>query len=110
MHPAPATSLTVAGTHVALMMADPAPGCAELGNVDGENNDYAGGKNNIRNKAGELGANYVRWETALSWGIRGTAYRCPTPAASTAFCEQNAANQRAGSSVTPDQGTKSPPW
>lgn len=77
------TGLTAAGAKVQLMKADPPAGCKELGSVDGSHNyvgraNEAASKNVLRNRAADLGANYVRMETVSSAGIiAGTAYQCP---------------------------------
>ncbi len=77
-----ATALTPGGAGVRLMKSDPPAGCKEIGDVSG----YGGGagalenaKNEMRNKASDRGANYVRVETAdiRSSQMTGTAYQCP---------------------------------
>ncbi len=71
------------------MKNDPPVACKEVGNVKGGFDGFGGGdadagaKNAIRNKAAEMGANYVRMETAASHYnggmviLNGTAYKCP---------------------------------
>jgi hypothetical protein len=64
--------------------ADPAPGCSELGTVKGSSsrNDVESVKNEMRNKALDLGANYIRMDTLsgvpgyTATVITGTAYKC----------------------------------
>jgi Domain of unknown function (DUF4156) len=74
------------------MKSDPSTGCQELGDVSGRAKASGGAldpadvlensKNDLRNKAAEMGANDVRWETGGSKGevVTGTAYRCAAPA------------------------------
>ena len=83
-----ATVLTDAGRSVQLMKADPSTGCKELGSVSGEATGAGAhmdesAKNEMRNKAAAMGANYVRLETASHDGttLTGTAYACPNSAA-----------------------------
>jgi hypothetical protein len=51
--------------------------------VDGSYNymgspSEANSKNVMRNRAADLGANYVRWDTVSPAGVvGGTAYKCP---------------------------------
>lgn len=74
--------LTPAGTAAKIMKADPPPECEELGSVTGTAMgwcDIACQKLRMRNEAGKLGANYVRYEVAAFTGSTGTAYRCPEP-------------------------------
>jgi hypothetical protein len=77
------TALTAAGSKVQLMKADPPQGCREIGNVDGTYNfvgsaSEGDSKNVMRNRAAELGANYVRWESVSPNGmVAGTAFQCP---------------------------------
>lgn len=83
-----ATALTPAGQKVRFMKADPPAECKELGQVTGRS--VSGGaadpatslensKNDARNKAGDLGANYLRWEASDGAGgvVTGTAFQCP---------------------------------
>lgn len=78
---ASATKLTSAGEKVRLMKDDPPKECKELGNVEGFdtwNGDTNNSKNIIRNNAADIGANYVRFETAEKFGkVTGTAFKCP---------------------------------
>ena len=78
--------LTAGGSAVQLMKADPPPGCAEVGPARGEfsnGEDTAArledAKRDMRNKAADKGANYVRMEAILplGQGVTGTAYKCP---------------------------------
>ncbi len=85
-----AVALSEAGSTVKLMKSDPPSECQELGEVRGRATASGGAldpaatleqsKNALRNKAAEMGANYVRWEAGDSVGgvVTGTAYRCPT--------------------------------
>jgi hypothetical protein len=65
------------------MKADPPTGCTEVGTVEGSETqiggDADGARVELRNEAGEKGANYVRLDTADRGGrvITGTAYKCP---------------------------------
>ena len=79
-------ALTRAGSSVAVMKADPAPNCREVGDVTGADNGFsenpmASAKNVMRNQAADLGANYVRLDTASrvqGWlHLTGTAFTCP---------------------------------
>jgi len=73
--------LTSAGSTVRVMKSDPAPECVELGSALGDGCcGIQMAQNNMRNKAAQLGANYVRWDTVDGVGnLAGTAYRCPVP-------------------------------
>jgi hypothetical protein len=84
--------LTDAGRAVQLAKSNPPAGCQDIGPVTGK---AAGGLDMgessrvaIRNRAGEMGANYVRTETFSTDGvITGTAFKCaaapaPPPAGS----------------------------
>jgi hypothetical protein len=72
-------ALTSQGRSVQLMKADPPTGCKEVGSVSGETTEASeGAKNDMRNKAAAIGANYVRIETHHT----GTAYACPNAAGS----------------------------
>ena len=76
-------ALTPAGQGVRVMKADPPRECEEVGPVSA--NGLGGtpadaiedAKVRARNKAGELGANYFRWELAQQYAVSGTAYKCP---------------------------------
>jgi len=70
--------LTAQGSKARLMKADPPPNCSELGAVRGSGSQE-NAKINMRNMAGELGANYIRWETITGDGttVTGTAFSCP---------------------------------
>jgi hypothetical protein len=71
-------TLTDAGKGVQLMKSDPPGGCKEIGSLEGEGNtDVEAAKNDIRNKAAQKGANYVRMETIDGPYVTGTAYQCP---------------------------------
>lgn len=78
------SALTQAGRNVQLMKADPPNGCKEVGNVTGESvivggsGDDEDAKNELRNKAAEQGANYVRLEKMGAGTAEGTAFRCPS--------------------------------
>jgi len=76
--------LTDAGSRVRVMKADPPAECQELGAALGSATGLAGpalieeAKIDARNKAGEMGANYLRWDTVDERGsVTGTAYKCP---------------------------------
>lgn len=77
------TALTDSGKRVQLMKSDPPSECTEVGGVDGRSGSEDTAKNDMRNKAAELGANYVRYESTgypnFGWGrtVNGTAYKCP---------------------------------
>jgi hypothetical protein len=70
--------LTAQGTKARLMKADPPPNCSELGAVQGSGSQE-NAKIRMRNMAGELGANHLRWDTLTGDGttITGTAFSCP---------------------------------
>jgi len=72
---------------ISVMKADPPSNCVEVGSMVG----YGGGmfqkgnwldnsKIDLKNKAAELGANYIRLETINEYyrTTSGTAYKCPT--------------------------------
>ena len=59
------------------MKADPPAGCKELGVVLGKHGDSDSQQAEMRNKAAEMGANYVRWDAVQFSGSSGTAYACP---------------------------------
>ena len=82
-------TLSPAAGQVQLMKGDPPPGCRELGTAMGTSMRSAGSvelpmeelefaKVDLRNKAAEMGANYVRMDAAAENGttISGPAYRC----------------------------------
>jgi hypothetical protein len=83
-------ALSTKGQQVNLMKADPPAGCQEIGSVHGKGNAVGrpvedNSKIEIRNAAGDKGANYVRLETIDNFGeIAGTAYKCPEPPAASA--------------------------
>lgn len=67
-----------------LAKSDPAPECKELGDVKGSSNfGMENVKNDLRNQALGLGANFVRMETVMNnpkgslITMTGTAYACP---------------------------------
>jgi hypothetical protein len=74
--------------------ADPPSACKELGDLVGEASNgpsaESRAKTNLREKAAQMGANYVRWETLQisedppRTTIQGTAYLCPSAAGSPA--------------------------
>lgn len=85
-----ASSVTSEGQKVALMHAEPPPGCTELKTVEASDSWYTGAdpekaKAQLRNIAGRFGANYVhldaieKTEDGLSKivTVHGTAYNCP---------------------------------
>jgi hypothetical protein len=67
---------------------EPPSACKELGDLVGEASNGPGAeskaKTNLREKAAQMGANYVRWEKFQisedppRTTINGTAYLCPT--------------------------------
>ena len=78
--------LSQAGAGVKLSKEEPAAGCTEIGTVTGQGNvdDIERAKNEMRNHAANLGANYVRWDTHSASGskgilqtLSGTAFKCP---------------------------------
>jgi hypothetical protein len=72
--------LTPAGSAAKIMKGDPPAECEELGDVNGSAMGFCDlecQKLRMRNEAGELGANYVRYEVAAATGSTGTAFRCP---------------------------------
>lgn len=90
-------SLTPQGAHVAVTRNAPPAGCAPLGYIVGEGGGTFGGAwvsndtlieyamNDLRNKAGDMGATYVQSDppqlgngkgTTTTVTITGTAYRC----------------------------------
>jgi len=92
--------LTPAGARVAAGRGAPAESCRPLGYLTGEGGGTFGGAyisndklveyalNDLRNKAGELGANYVQQDppqlgnghgTTTTATVTGTAYRCAFP-------------------------------
>jgi hypothetical protein len=78
--------LTEKGARVQLREGDPPSGCRELGDVRGDGS-LENAKIRMRNQAGELGANYIRWETVaghgtVANGVTGTAYSCAQTASS----------------------------
>jgi hypothetical protein len=56
--------------------SDPPAECTEVGGVETRSGDATESNNEMRNKAADMGANYVRWDTASSSGSSGTAYKC----------------------------------
>ena len=79
-------TLSDGGRDVRLATGDPTPGCEEIGNVEGDGRELWTGygtmdsaKNDLRNRAAAMGANFVRMEIVQGHGYRvsGTAYRCP---------------------------------
>ena len=79
-----AIALTDAGKAVRVMKSDPPSNCREIGGVTGSAGGLQGdpkviqnAKNDMRNNAAKMGANYVRFETASINSVTGTAYRCP---------------------------------
>jgi hypothetical protein len=72
---------------VQLVKTPPPATCKELGNLTGEAPNGADAvrqaKADLREKAAQMGANYVRWETSeiseepARTTINGTAYLCP---------------------------------
>ena len=93
-----ATALSASGKDVQLMKGDAPAGCTELGDVSGHGSGMGddalvSAKNDVRNNAAAMGANYVRWETAMEdhdgdrptgTRIHGTAYKCAATAAAVA--------------------------
>lgn len=85
-----AVPLSEGGKKVRLMKADPPAECQERGSVrgqaDGANSTATleRAKNDMRNNAAAMGANYVRMETAQAdtGEVSGTAYSCPQVTAS----------------------------
>jgi hypothetical protein len=76
-----ATTLSAGGQAVKLEKSDAPSGCTEVGGVRGDSAsaDLENAKNEMRNKAAGMGANYVRLEV-LNTEHRfasGTAYKCP---------------------------------
>jgi hypothetical protein len=79
---------------VQVVKAEPPSACKELGDLVGEAPNGPGAeskaKTNLREKAAQMGANYVRWETFQisedppRTTINGTAYLCPAAAGSPA--------------------------
>ncbi len=79
---------------VQLVKTEPPTECKELGDIVGEAPNGPGAesrsKMNLREKAAQMGANYVRWETFQisedppRTTINGTAYLCPATAGSPA--------------------------
>lgn len=73
--------LSEQGSRARLMKADPPQGCREVGTVTGAGS-AENAKIRMRNQAGELGANYVRWDTVSgdATSVSGTAFACPDSA------------------------------
>jgi hypothetical protein len=86
----PSVQLTAAGQNVRLVQTDAPAGCKELGTVTGagmsayDNERADRAKNDLRNSAAALGANYVRLEGLTveppNANATGTAYACPVVA------------------------------
>jgi hypothetical protein len=78
---------------VLLVKTEPPSTCQQLGPLVGEAPNGPGAeskaKTNLREKAAQMGANYVLWETfeisedPPRTTIHGTAYLCPAPASPT---------------------------
>lgn len=72
-----AVGLTQAGSHVKLMKSDPPTGCVEIGTVEAARPDTDSEKNEMRNEAANMNANFVRWDTVSDQtGSTGTAFKC----------------------------------
>jgi hypothetical protein len=69
--------------NVELMKNDPPTGCEMLGDVQAEGDDMNEAKNELRNKADDLGGDYVRLDALnLSGGdaiAAGAAFKCQKP-------------------------------
>jgi hypothetical protein len=86
---------------VQLMRTEPPRTCQEVGDLVGEapNGPSAESKakTNLREKAAQMGANYVRWETfeisedPPRTTVHGTAYLCPATSGSAAEATSPAA-------------------
>lgn len=79
-----ATVLSETAKGVRLMKSDPAAECTELGDLSSYGNGVGQGaiddaKLRLRNKAAEMGANFVRMETVNfeTATVGGTAFKCP---------------------------------
>ena len=77
-----AKTLTPEGLRVRTMKADPPFICEEISTVSGSAIFDNVAKIRMRNEAGELGANYIRLESAMKGGgldvtYTGTAFKCP---------------------------------
>ena len=57
------------------MKADPPKSCEERGYVNSKKPPEAA-KNDVRNQATYIGANYIRFEIFNAEGLHGTAFRC----------------------------------
>ena len=95
------TKVSATGMKVKVVKQDPSSTlCSEIGPVEAKDGDgcgllgsqgsYAGAYNNLRNMAGEMGANLVRMDSQVpphqiqgcyvnEFVIRGTAYDCKVP-------------------------------
>lgn len=77
--------LTEGGKNVKVQKSDAEPSCKEIGTVTGSADCTLRGiekcvevaKNDLRNKAAEKGANFVRLEQVNGSFHSGTAYKCP---------------------------------
>jgi len=76
------TPLTVGGRGVRVVKSDLPLMCEDLGTVESADPSPDDTRNEIRNDAAEMGANFVRLDstTAAGYGLIGTAYRCPAEA------------------------------
>lgn len=76
-------ALTEEGRAVQEFSGKPMAGCDVVGKVVGENesNSIDGAKNQTRNRAAELGANYILIQDELQngnhWAVHAMAYKCP---------------------------------
>ncbi len=85
----PTATLTPGAEVVKVMKGDPSPTCKEITSIDATLGGWPGTrslepyKNDLRNKAYENGANYVRLDTVLYseggtiMSVAGTAFMCP---------------------------------
>lgn len=83
---ASSVELSEGAKKVKLGTAEPAANCEELGTVEGSGREVwpgdgtiASAENDLRNKAADMGANYVRVVDTLpeNYSMSGAAYRCP---------------------------------
>ena len=69
------TRLRPGAKKVRFMRSDPPGSCEERGYVSSKKPPVAA-KNDVRNQATYIGANYIRFEIFNADGIHGTAFRC----------------------------------
>ena len=69
------TRLRQGAKNVRLMRADPPKSCEERGYVSSKKPPDAA-KNDVRNQATYIGANYIRFEIFEAEGLYGTAFKC----------------------------------